>query len=125
VRANTGGVFSSYSTVRSVTTQAAVTPTPTNLTATATGPTSVSLSWDDVIGAGDYFLERSTSSTSGFNQIAIRAESQPNYTDSGTHLSPSTTYYYRVRANTGGVFSSYSTVRSVTTQAAVTPRPRT
>jgi hypothetical protein len=60
------------------------TPTPTNLTATATGPRSVSLSWDDVIGAGDYFLERSTSSTSGFNQIAIRAESQPNYTDSGT-----------------------------------------
>jgi hypothetical protein len=32
-----------------------------------------------VIGAGDYFLERSMSSTSGFNQIAIRAESQPNY----------------------------------------------
>jgi hypothetical protein len=113
VHGGSPGVGGDWSQVHSFTTGI---PAPTNLKAAATGPHSVSLTWDDVISAGDYFVERSfTSATSGFNQIAIPAQDQPYYTDSGNQLSPNNTYWYRVRADTGGVFSEYSSVAVVTT----------
>ena len=94
-------------------------PTPTGLTAVAMGPTAIEIQWNDVISAGDYFLERSnTSPTGGFTQIAILPQDDTSYTDDNlvvAHINPGTTYYYRVRANTGGIYSNYSTVATVTT----------
>lgn len=60
----------------------------------------MSLTWDDVISAGDYFVERGNVSSGRFTQITIRSENQPNYIRNGSHLLPTTTYHYRVQAKT-------------------------
>ncbi len=76
-------------------------PAPGNFTATATGTTTISVSWDPVTGATKYLLEYL-----GFE--ALRDPTQPDwieidtYTSAGTRtitgLSPGTEYPLRVRA---------------------------
>lgn len=92
-----------------------VTPpaTPTGLTATATGPTSIFVDWNDAIGATNYKLERRTGTSGSFTQIYFSSAS--SYTDSGAHLTPGTTYQYRVRANNSSGDSEYSSIVTVTT----------
>jgi hypothetical protein len=72
---------------------------PTDLTATATGPSSILLSWtDNSSDATEFRVERSPNGTSGFTEIGTSLLSE--YTDDlGT---PDTTAYYRVRAYRSG-----------------------
>lgn len=84
---------------------------PSNLTATATS-TQISLTWTgstDNIGVSQYIIERSTSATSGFSQLAV--SNINSYINTG--LIANTTYYYRIRAqDAAGNLSSYSNVAS-------------
>src|SRR5207244_12647810 len=82
------------------------------LTATATGPTAVDLSWNSSSGATTYKLERSTSATSGFNQISWN--SPTTYTDNRHNPRLNTTHYYSARANNSSSDTAYSAVVSVT-----------
>ena len=71
----------------------AVPAAPTGLQATA-GNAQVSLSWTASAGATGYHVKRSTTSGSGYAQIA--APTTTSYTDTG--LTNGTTYYYVVSA---------------------------
>jgi chitodextrinase len=90
--------------------------TPANLSATATGTTSIGLSWsasaDPETGVSGYRVFRDGS------QIAQTTGT--TYEDTG--LSPATTYDYRVRAVNGeGLVSSASNEASATTEDATGP----
>ncbi|MEW6001326.1 MAG: S8 family serine peptidase [Nitrospirota bacterium] len=68
---------------------------PTNLKATATSPTKISLTWEDnATGEDGYKIERKTAGAD-FAQIAVLGPDATIFRDSG--LSRSTTYVYRVR----------------------------
>tara|TARA_B100001094_G_scaffold112644_2_gene108615 strand:- start:10917 stop:12863 length:1947 start_codon:yes stop_codon:yes gene_type:complete len=78
---------------------------PNNLAITAASTTQLNLSWDAVSGASSYDVHRSTSSGSGFSEIAT--PSSNSYNDTGR--SAGTRYYYKVRAvdsNGDGAFTS-------------------
>ena len=107
---NTGG-NSAYSNTASDTTAPQA---PTALTATAgSGDTwnTINLNWtDNSSSEAGFKIERSTSSGSGFTQIATNAASDHTYTSTG--LSANTTYYFRVRAYNGNGNSDYSNTAS-------------
>lgn len=110
---NTGG-DSAYSNTDSATTPLIA---PSGLVATPTAPTStrIDLSWTDNSAAETgQSVERSLTGTSGWTEIATPAANATTYSDTG--LSPSTTYYYRVRA-TGAAASAYSSTANATTSA--------
>ncbi len=93
---------------------------PASLTATATGPTTVTLSWQastDNVGVTAYTVYRGTTA------IATVSGSTTSYTDSG--LTPGTAYSYTVTASDGaGNVSPPSNQASATTQADTTsPSP--
>ncbi len=87
----------------------------TGLSATAASSTQINLSWNNPTGTeAGYKIERSTSSGSGYSQIATTTST--SYSSIG--LSASTTYYYRVRAYTSpGGDGAYSSVANATTQS--------
>jgi hypothetical protein len=91
---------------------------PTNLAAAAASYNEIDLSWTQPAATG-FTVYRST--TSGFtpssaNQIASYGpEYAPSYPDSG--LTPSTTYYYVVKATNSSGASGPSNQASATTQA--------
>jgi len=89
---------------------------PSDLTATAASPTSITLSWkDNATGEDGYRIERKVSGGS-YGVIKTLGPNATSYTDSG--LSPSTTYIYRVIAyNNIGESPSYSNEASATTPA--------
>ncbi len=90
---------------------------PSNLTAVKgrTGSSRVYLSWQDNSPDETGFeIERSTSPESGFTQIANVPG--PTHVDAG--LTPSTLFYYRVRAVNDGGASDYSNVASTYSPAA-------
>ena len=86
---------------------------PTELTATATrGKRSVSLQWTD--NSNDetgFIVERSTSATDGFIELAVVGANATAYTDAT--VVKKTTYFYRVRAARDAARSAYSNVASV------------
>jgi chitodextrinase len=90
---------------------------PASLTATATGPTTIALSWQastDNVGVTGYTVYRGTTA------IATVSGGTTSYTDSG--LTPGTTYSYTVTASDGaGNVSPPSNQASATTQADTTP----
>lgn len=87
----------------------------TGLSATAASSSQINLSWNNPTGTeAGYKIERSTSSGSGYSQIATT--SSTSYSSTG--LSGSTTYYFRVRAYTSpGGDGAYSSVANATTQS--------
>jgi subtilisin family serine protease len=99
-------------------TVSATTPllSPSNLSASASSSSQISLSWTDNSGAeSGYKIERKTGS-GNFAEIASTTANSVSYQDSG--LSPSTTYTYRIRAfNSAAGDSSYSNETIATTQA--------
>ena len=90
--------------------------TPTALTAVnGQGKGSVILNWVDNADNEDNFLvERSTTVSGGYIQIATLGANARTFTDNTVFRK--TTYYYRVRAANAGGPSSYSNVASVKTR---------
>jgi subtilisin family serine protease len=105
----TGGRVNAYSAMSSLL-------IPTNLVATATSSSEVSLSWtDNATGEDGYRIERDMSG-GGFAQIADIGPNSTSYYDSG--LAPLTTYSYRVIAyNNIGVSPTYSNIAAAITLA--------
>jgi Ig-like domain CHU_C associated len=86
-------------------------PAPAGLTATLTGPTVITVSWQPVAGAGSYTLERRSNGAS-FQFLASIA-SGTQYSDAGRTLN--TTYQYRAFAGSGLNASPYSGADLATT----------
>jgi hypothetical protein len=82
---------------------------PPKLSATAVSSSQVNLAWSNVYGETGFQIERSPD---GFNwtMVASTAAHVTTFQDSG--LSPTTTYYYRVRATNGAGTSAPSSVVS-------------
>jgi hypothetical protein len=87
--------------------------TPSNLVATAnSGSLQAGLIWqDNATNETGYSLERAVGNGS-YNVIAALGSDTVSYTDIG--LVAGTTYFYRVRANGGSVYSDYSNVATAT-----------
>jgi hypothetical protein len=105
--------YSDYSNVAS----AATLPcSPSQLTATLTAPTQITLTWqDNSPDESEFHVERSPNGSTGWIEIATVPTNTITYTD--TSLSCSTAYYYHVRAHrhSDGLYSGYSNVSSAIT----------
>src|SRR5271168_2979316 len=115
-----------YSNTANATTTGANLPTaPTNLTASATGPAQINLSWtaSTELGGtiGQYLVERCQGAgCANFAQVGTTAAT--SYNDTG--LTGSTSYTYRVRASdTSNNLGPYSTTATATTSAPVLTAP--
>src|SRR5262245_41334255 len=97
------------------TTSAAQLDAPSSLAATSTASSQINLTWVDSSASENRFaIERSNDPITGFAHVGTVSRNIASYLDLG--LTPSTTYYYRVRAIApGGAVSSYSNVASATT----------
>src|SRR6185437_11818278 len=102
VRASNSAGTWSYSNVTNAVVPAAPAPpaAPSGLSATAPAYGQINLSWtDNSTNESAFLIERSTDGTN-FSQVASVAANATSYSDTG--LSPSTLYYYRVRATNNG-----------------------
>jgi chitodextrinase len=98
--------------------------TPANLTATATAPSQINLSWSastDNVGVTGYQVERCPGASCA-NFTLVTTVPGTSYADTG--LSAATTYRYRVRAtDAAGNLSAYSNIATATTQASPDSTP--
>jgi titin len=97
---------------------------PSSLTALATGPTQVNLSWTastDNVGVTGYFVQRcSGPGCTNFAQVASLQGNTTAYND--ISLAPSTSYTYQIVAtDAAGNLSTPSNQAGATTQADTTP----
>ncbi len=92
--------------------------TPSGLTATASSAYQINLSWtDNSTTEAAFEIERSTAGAGGpFTLLATTGANTTSYNDN-ICLSPSTQYWYRVRAANGGGSSAYTSVADATTPA--------
>jgi len=94
---------------------------PSNLTATATSSSQISVAWtDNANNETSFTVERSVGGNP-FTAVATLGANSTSFQDTG--LAASTTYSYRVRASNGGGNSAYSNTGSATTQAGSTQPP--
>ena len=112
VCANNGSGSSSFSSSVSALTYPA---TPTGFSASATGPHSISVSWNAMTGATTYWLQRATSSNGPWTQIY--SGSTASYSNTG--LLSALTYYYEVRSGNSSGNSAYSSAVSASTSPTV------
>jgi O-glycosyl hydrolase/fibronectin type 3 domain-containing protein len=113
---------SNFSTAATATTSApaVVAPgVPTGVGATAQSSTSIVVSWTAVTGATSYMVFRST--TSGGTYVQVGAPALSPFTDDS--LSPSTPYYYEVKAVNIKGSSGFSAVATATTSAPPLQKP--
>jgi autotransporter-associated beta strand protein len=90
-------------------------PTPSGLTASATGIQSISIGWNTAYVTTSYTLDRATSSSGPWTPVYSGAATQ--YADGGLQFG--TNYYYKVCANNGGGSSAFSSSVSATTLSGV------
>lgn len=90
---------------------------PTNVTAAATAPNSVTVSYTAASGASGYVIERAAGAAGASPTYAqVGTSATTSYTDATVQANE--TYQYRVAAQSGSRQSSFSTAASVTTPAA-------
>ncbi|GAB4398967.1 MAG: hypothetical protein OHK0053_18410 [Microscillaceae bacterium] len=90
--------------------------TPANLTAVATGQTTLNLTWiDNSTNETGFTLERSLGNIFNFAPIATLFPNSTSYQDQ--NLAPNTTYYYRIRAE-GGESAEWSNLAGASTTTA-------
>lgn len=112
---NTKAIVAAYRNA-SVTLPAA----PSNLTATASSPTQVKLSWKDNSNNETGFkIERQIGAQGVWTQIATSATNTTGYANTG--LTAGQSYRYRVRATNSAGNSAYSNVVAITPQAVSRP----
>jgi len=81
---------------------------PSSLTATVVSSSRVNLSWTDNSRAETaYLIERKATSSGNYSQIGSVGMNVQSYSDTYNFAS-GTTYYYRVRATNGTIYSGYS-----------------
>jgi hypothetical protein len=117
VRAEGATQDSAYSGSVSATTDpsgATIPNPPSGLTATAASSSQVKLSWTDN-SSNETGFEVKRATDSGFTQNVVWIGSIQGTTYANTGLNPSTTYYYKVRAQGAAGDSAYSSSVSVTT----------
>ena len=102
---NTGG-NSGYSDYESAATYPDPPAAPATVSTVTNSSSSVTVNWSDVTGEDGFKVYRSTTSSSGYSQIASVSSNVTSYDDTG--LSPSTTYYYKFMAFNAGGNSGYS-----------------
>lgn len=85
--------------------------TPDNPEADSNGSDSISLAWDEVSGADEYFISRSATSTGTFNIVAVTSDT--DYTD--YDLSSGKTYYYKIMAHGSSGTSDFTSKVNATT----------
>jgi hypothetical protein len=120
VRAEGATQDSAYSSAVSATTSASgesIPNPPSGLSATAAASTRVDLTWTDN-SSNETGFEIKRATDSGFTQNVVWIGNIQGTSYSNTGLSPSTTYYYKVRAEGTAGKSAYSSAVSVTTDAA-------
>ncbi|MFH0901204.1 MAG: hypothetical protein V2A73_11310, partial [Pseudomonadota bacterium] len=87
---------------------------PQMLTAKPLSASEIGLTWiDSVRNERGFVIARSLVATGGFAELAVVGPNTTIFTDAG--LSASTTYYYRVAAQTKSSLSQYSNMASATT----------
>jgi hypothetical protein len=107
---------SPFSTVVNTTTSSAAPNAPSNLSASAVSSSQIDLSWtDNSTNETGFELKRATDS--GFTQNVVWIGGIQGTSYSNTGLSPSTTYYYKVRAQGASQNSAYSNTVNATTSA--------
>jgi hypothetical protein len=122
VQALNGAGSSGFSNTATAVLPTTVPADPTNLTATATAPHRITLTWVDVANDAERFvIERSTDGIH-FTQATEVAAGITTYTDTTVH--PATTYTYRLRALNINGYSNYSNTASATTPPVPPKRPR-
>ena len=109
----TGAGWSDFSTYKQVKTAKSIAIVPSRPTAVAKSATEVYVTWSSVAGAINYRLFRSLSPNGTFQQVYYADGT--SYTDSGTHLTGDTTYFYKVKSENVNGNSGYSDAVSVTT----------
>ena len=116
VKATNGAGSSSYATATNARTYSGA---PTSPGASATSSSAITVSWTAPSGgATSYKVERSTTGTGGWSQIASGVTST-SYGDTG--LAAGTTYYYRIRATNATGDGAYSSNASATTSGGGSP----
>ena len=87
---------------------------PTGLSASAPSATQIDLTWTDAAtNESGFKIERKTSETGTYTQIATVLENMTSFSD--VSLAPVTTYFYRIRASNEIGDSTYSAEASATT----------
>lgn len=95
---------------------------PSSLTATTVDSSHINLSWTDNSNNEEVFSIERKITGGNFATIATVTANSTSYAD--TALSPSTQYFYRVRAFNQGGYSAYSNEANATTNAVFNPPPR-
>lgn len=91
---------------------------PTGLAVTVSSAASLAMTWtDNSTNETGFKIERGTSASGPFTQVATTTTNLASYTDTG--LTAATTYYYQVRATNSTGDSAYTAVASATTLAVV------
>jgi hypothetical protein len=125
VRATNDAGDSPPSSVVNATTQPVPTSppaAPSGIAATALSSSSIRVDWTDNSDNESRFqIQRSLSSSSGWNQVGTALANSSAWSDSS--LQAGTRYYYRVRAINDAGNSSYTSVASATTQPAASNPP--
>ncbi|MCA9235974.1 MAG: fibronectin type III domain-containing protein [Planctomycetales bacterium] len=116
IRAYNSAGYSAFSNVVSYTTTAAAPPAaPTGLNGAVVSSSRIDLSWtDNTSNETSFSIDRATNSSFTQNLVSKTVGSNTtSYQDAG--LSPSTTYYYRVRASNIDGNSGYTNIINRTT----------
>ncbi|PKL94038.1 MAG: hypothetical protein CVV20_00610 [Gemmatimonadetes bacterium HGW-Gemmatimonadetes-1] len=95
-------------------------PAPTGLAATATGTTTINVSWSaPATAATEFVLQRATGAAGAFAEVSRPAGGATTYADQG--LTAATLYRYRLAAVRSGATSTFSAEASATTESPAGP----